>query len=196
MAATPQQAFKKKEEDKTLRKGARTPSSALPTAPVKGDLFYRTTEDRLYGYEGVNQVRGPWFTAAGRTGVRLRRVSNQVIATSTVTTISWDTEDQDTDAFITVPSGTITVGSSLTGLYIVGINVIYDAVIGARAFIDCVLDGVIVARINMSDNTEDTVGGATFAPIVGAGANRFDVFQASGSNKNLTARLTFMRIGA
>lgn len=64
MAATPQQTSKRNEFDKTLRKGARTPSNVFPAAPIKGDLFYETTTDKLWAFNGTDWVQqidsGAW----------------------------------------------------------------------------------------------------------------------------------------
>lgn len=50
-----------------------------------------------------------------RIGATLRREATQAISGATVTAISWDTEDQDTDAFAT--GSTFTVPGGLGGLY-------------------------------------------------------------------------------
>jgi hypothetical protein len=54
---------------------------------------------------------------ASRTGCRLRRAATQSVANSTSVTISWDTEDEDTGAFITVTGTTVTIPTGLGGLY-------------------------------------------------------------------------------
>ena len=63
------------------------------------------------------------FESLGR---RLRRVggrwtragATQTIATSTATAVSWTTEEQDTDLFLTPTSTTITVPQNLGGIYV------------------------------------------------------------------------------
>jgi len=55
--------------------------------------------------------------ASTRVGCRLRRVANQSITNITGTSITWDTEDEDTDGFIAVPSTTITIPTGKDGTY-------------------------------------------------------------------------------
>ncbi len=52
-----------------------------------------------------------------RIGCHLRRVANQSIGAFTNASISWDTEDEDTDGFIAVTSTTVTIPTGFGGLY-------------------------------------------------------------------------------
>lgn len=87
-----------------------------PTSPVEGQLWYQTDTDRLLSYDGTNWVRLAAGASTGRTGVVLRNATNQAIAANTVTPITWDTEDYDSDAYWST-GATITIPAGLGGTY-------------------------------------------------------------------------------
>lgn len=91
---------------------------AAITAPTEGMLVSVTGEDRLYAYTGAVWARVGNYTAAGRTGFALRRAANQSIPNAVNTSIIWDTEDIDSDGFITVPTNGIVIPAGLGGLYL------------------------------------------------------------------------------
>lgn len=67
--------------------------------------------DRLMRYNG-----SAWVPSSGRWGTTVTR-SGQSVANGVLGTISFDTETQDTDGYITVTSTTVTIPSNLGGIY-------------------------------------------------------------------------------
>lgn len=89
-------------------------SSTRPVAPSSGILIYETDTGKVRLWTGA-----AWVVIAGRTGGSWRRFSFQNIPNTTVTAISWDTEDADTDEFLTPTSTTATIPAGLSGVYAV-----------------------------------------------------------------------------
>lgn len=89
--------------------------TSAPTFRAEGDTLKRTDEDRGYIYDGANPIRTQWYSAAGRTGVAVRRAATQSVPHNTLTALSWDTEDFDSDAGFTATSSTVTI--KVAGLY-------------------------------------------------------------------------------
>lgn len=104
------------------------PSGSYPTTVHEGMVVYDTTEKRLYVYNGTAWVRTTVNgNKAGRTGMRLRRASTQLIQNHTATAIAWDTDDDDTDGFHTGSSDTITIPTSLqAGVYAMAVRVAWN----------------------------------------------------------------------
>ena len=101
-------------------------SSSRPSTggiPYQGQPIYETDTNRDVRYNGSAWTRGPWYASGGRTGWQLRRNATQSVNHNTVTAISFDAEDTDTDSFIAVTASAITIPSGLGGLYIVNYTV-------------------------------------------------------------------------
>lgn len=164
---------------------------------VEGMEVHLTDRDQARIYSGSAWVRTAWWSSSGRTGCGLTRAATQSIPNATVTTISWDTEAADTDGFISVSSGTITIPSGCGGLYMAQVGVNWSAGIGS-------LGGKINMTRNGSTIYEHTMPPdlsadcATFAPVVLAAGDTvtFPVSQTSGGSLNMTGRCEFYRIGA
>lgn len=103
------------------------------TSPVEGMVCVVTGEDRLYVYDGAAWQRAGHYASAGRTGCSIQRVSGQSTTNNTLETVSWDTETQDTDGFITVTSPTITIPTGLGGFYFLTGQVTCSAVWGGNS---------------------------------------------------------------
>lgn len=145
---------------------------------------------------GDGSDTSPYVVSNVRIGTRLRRVANQSIPNDTVTLVSWDTEDQDTDGFITVPSTTITIPGPLAGVYAIAVSISWGiGAINARHFVDFLGTSLNVgARLNGSPVGENSVGGGFIAQCV-AGTVQVQVYQNSGGSVNVTGALNFFRIG-
>jgi hypothetical protein len=82
---------------------------------------------------GVPHRSGAKVRLAGgesrRIGCRLRRALGQSVAPATLTNISWDTEDEDTDGFHST-GATITIPAGLDGLYDVTIRANTSTLVG------------------------------------------------------------------
>jgi hypothetical protein len=91
-------------------------SGAFP-AQQEGRLVYEQSTKRLHVGDGTAYQRIGWAAASGRTGCRVRRAAVQSIPNATSTSLSFDTEDDDTDGFFAPTSTTITIPTGLGGLY-------------------------------------------------------------------------------
>lgn len=97
-----------------------TTSGSEPGSPGEGWEAHLTNKDYAVVYDGSAWQRVFHWAAGGRTGCRLRRVATQAIADTATTTISWDTEDADSDGYIVAHATTgttITIPASLGGLH-------------------------------------------------------------------------------
>lgn len=125
---------------RTLGSSIDTTTKALNPSTTLGDIEYRSstanTNTRLgIGSTGqVLTVAGgvpSWATPASTTptfvGCYLQRSANQSIANNTVTSVTWDTETLDTDAFHSTSTNTdrITIPSGKAGKYMVGFTLTY-----------------------------------------------------------------------
>lgn len=91
---------------------------------VEGQLIYVSDEDRFKVYDGSAWVRVGWgATSTGRTGWKGRRVASQSISASTMTDISFDTEDFDSDGYLVPTAATFTIPTGLGGLYVASVSV-------------------------------------------------------------------------
>ena len=155
-----------------------------------------TDTDRMLTYSGSAWVRIGQTSATGRTGCVIGRSSVQSVPDATQTTISWDTEATDTDAFISVPSGTVTVPSGLGGLYTVTVQVAFSGGMGA-------LGGLIIIKRN-STTWEFPAGQYVQEWAASTGLLAYNagdtmevtVTQTSGGSLNMTAELEFWRAAA
>jgi hypothetical protein len=171
------------------------------TSPVDGMLCYITGEDRFYSYDGSAWRRTAWNSASGRTQVLLRRNANQSIPATTLTDISWDTEDSDPDGFITAPSTTLTVPSGLGGLYACTVGLTSSANPGAAGFGQIVPGAASAIRFSLGGGNavgawQDRVGTTWVGPLNAAETLKVSVFQDSGAAANFTGYLRLYRIGA
>jgi hypothetical protein len=183
-------------------------STALRTsfghATYEGQVTAITASDRLEIYDGAAWQRGPHWASGGRTCARLRRAANQSVATATTTDISWDTEDQDTDGFITAPGTTLTVPANLGGLYLANAIVSYPSDPGSSTalWIVWTIGGVqwITTTEEGSANRATDGGGRYFVGATGteylsAGDTvKVSVRQSSGGSLNATGRFHLTRL--
>ena len=134
-------------------------------------------------------------------GVRLRRVANQSINTNSVTSISWDTEDDDTDGFITPTSATVTIPTGLGGLYAItfyATGVLTAA--GQRGFGQIIPTSSITGmptgfRVDLNEE-EDSVTVAVTIPLLAGDLFVCRLYHNEGNAVNFTAWLSCYRVGA
>ncbi|HVQ96141.1 MAG TPA: hypothetical protein VMU51_34290 [Mycobacteriales bacterium] len=166
--------------------------SAASVAPTEGMLCWLEDVNRYEYYTGSAWVRLPGM----RTGCRLRRVAAQSIPSGAVTAIAWDTEDEDTDAFIAVTASTITIPAGLGGLYDFSLWANAQAVEATfhsnRNYIDIAITAAatgIPASFRMKvDSVEDqTTVSALNVPIAPGDTIQGRYFQDTGSAQNLAA---------
>jgi hypothetical protein len=171
---------------------ARTLSVPSPVAGQVSDLG-----GRLEQYDGSAWQRVAWSTSAGRTGWRLRRAANQSIPNTTPTDISWDTEDTDTDGFITVTAATITVPTGLGGLYVIGATLsgpswVQNAGYTGRVIVDGT--GYALPASGAGEPAVNAPAGMFF-PLNAGSTVTVRMTQTSGSAQNFTASCYGWRVG-
>lgn len=135
-----------------------------------------------------------------RIGCRLRRVANQSISNITSTPISWDTEDQDTDGFITVTGTTITVPTGLDGIYAISCRV-SGLFTNARNFVEVGVTTSITGvpadfRVPWNEPSDENRLGAFISALPLAAGDSFvcNLFQSSGGALNITAWMSCYRV--
>lgn len=132
-------------------------------------------------------------------GVRLRRLSTtQTVSTATLTSISWDTEDEDTDGYWS--SGTtVTIPTGLGGIYAIAFRTAYTASMTGRCFIEIgpttTVTGHPAQWRNPSRDTEDEYAIGLTVPLLAGDTFLCRVFHSSGANRSANANLSCYRIG-
>lgn len=174
-------------------------TSSTRPAHREGRVIYETDTDRHLTSDGSAWQRQSHVSSSGRTGVTLRRTTNQTIPNSTQTDISWNVEDQDTDGFISVPSTTITIPSGLGGMYMFTYrasgSVIDDT---ARHFLSIALITSIASmpvyhRLPMWA-FEDLGEISVMLELAAGDTINCNVFQSGGSSQTFTAWLSMYRV--
>jgi hypothetical protein len=116
-------------------------SATAPSPPYNGELWWDTSDNSLLVDTVAPSVLAadPAFTgryvSSTRRGGQWRRVAVQSIPNTTLTPISWDTEDFDSDNFLT-PNATTGINASipvgLTGTWAVTAQVTYAGAINVN----------------------------------------------------------------
>lgn len=181
-------------------------SSQRPTGASlhEGKPTIDTTNDRFLLVDGSSvEQRAGWYSATGRTGGRWRRVATQSCSSGgSGVTISWDTEDADSDGFL-VPhatSGTtFTVPAGCGGLYSISCRMVASAAVVAQHQIAL---NVTAAATGVSGYWLANGYGAAAMHIAVPGiplaaGDTFDIsaYQVSGSSKTYTGWIAVTRIG-
>jgi hypothetical protein len=176
-----------------------TDRSSKVTSPTEGMLGWLQDVNAYDYHNGSIWVR----TALGaRVGCRLRRAAAQSIANNTITPISWDTEDEDTNSFITVTGSTITIPAGYGGLYALSLRVNHQAIEttfhSSRNYCEITPSSSNIPPFRQKiDSVEDQTAIAVVTPLAAADTIQCNMFQDSGSAQNLAAAwFTAYRIGA
>ena len=131
-------------------------------------------------------------------GCRLRRAANQAITTGTLTSISWDTEDDDPNGFIAATSTTVTIPTGLGGLYAITCNPVSGAALTGRSLIRLVPTSAIAGMpgtLRVVIPTTEVEAVLTLAiPLLAGDSFIVQVFHSNGVNVNFTAWLSCYRV--
>lgn len=131
-------------------------------------------------------------------GCRLRRVAPQAIVTATLTSISWDQEDDDPNGFIAVTSTTITIPTGLGGLYAITCNAVSAVALTGRTLLRLVpTSGVagLPGTLRVVIPTTEVEGFvAPTIPLLAGDTFAVQVFHSNGVNVNWTAWLSCYRV--
>lgn len=130
----------------------------------------------------------------GRVAVRLGRNAGQAITANTQSFISWDTENEDTDGLITVPSTTITVPANLGGLYAITLNVLCNQACGTTERMYVAL-GVVSESFLQPVGSGEVYGTVSVVYRVDAGQTvSASFFKQTGTGITITASLQMVRV--
>ncbi len=120
-----------------------------------------------------------------RIGCQLRRAANQTLADASVTTISWDTQVEDTDNFWS--SGT-TITVPFAGIYAITVTTVAGAVASGRSFININANG-LTHRSYYGNGGETTNSLCVFVPMDASDTITADLYSDMASASTLTARI-------
>lgn len=175
---------------------SQTTAAAKPSG-TEGQMIAVTDTDRIEVYSGSAWVRVGHWSAAGRTGTKLRRSATQSISSASDTAISFDIEDFDSDGFIAVTADTITVPSGLDGVYAITGYVSYASSPGINSIVHIVLGGTTgdfrIPSGNSSVSYQNLAVSATVA-LAATNTVKLYTYQASGGAINVTAQLEMYRL--
>lgn len=169
---------------------------------TSGVPVVETDTGRVLIHDGSAFQRVAAYASTGRTAVRLRRAATQTLTNDTYTTISWDTEDQDTDAFIAVPSTTVTIPSGLGGIYLAAATITVPAASYTNLAIQMTKNGALLATwpwfgiAVMTAATEPLVTATWTGQLAAGDTLTWKVFQSSGANRAATGSLELVRLSA
>lgn len=129
-----------------------------------------------------------------RVGGKWRRVAVQAVATGTPTLISWDTEDEDSDEFVTADAVTataITVPTGCDGLFFLSGQVGFAAPVGgARSFVDLVASSYTNPYRESISGAGETNGAASgWFDLTAGDTFGMSVFQGTGGPINVNSGL-------
>jgi hypothetical protein len=157
------------------------------------DARWRSVTPDLADYlEERDRELEDYLSNLGRTvGCSLQRAANQSIATAPNTTIQWDTESYDTDGYIAVTSGTVTIPAGLGGMYAITTKSVGAA--GSASQLEIVAGGVGWAAPNtiFAITTLSVV-----IPLVAGHTIVVNQYHTAGVNVNYTGYLIVDRLHA
>jgi hypothetical protein len=134
-----------------------------------------------------------------RCGCRVRRAAVQSISSGAATAISWDTEDQDTDGFITVTASVVTIPTGKGGLYQITAHLVGTGITGSGAAI--ILDvtssptGYPADFLSRSTRPATVAASPSASPLSAGDTFNVQAFHATGSAVDFTGWLSCYRVG-
>lgn len=160
--------------------------------------FPLTGGDRVYCIvvpQSGNFVVG-YVSNVATIGFAATRAANQVIADSTATPVSWDTQTFSSSAGFLVagalPSSTLTIPTGFDGVYSVTANVLFNAA-GTRNFLELSDNGSLWVRSYYA-TPERFIGVSGTKFFVGGTTIRANVFQNSGGALTMTGAIWIYRV--
>lgn len=132
---------------------------------------------------------------ATRRGCNLRRVASQSATGSSAVTISWDTEDEDTDGFIAVTGTTATIPTGMGGIYAASVKAQGAGTWADGTVVYIQLDGSTFSLSGMPGASIGTVVATSYVGPMDAGTAVTALVRNNGSTQNMTAELALYRMG-
>lgn len=163
-------------------------SSARPAAPATGAMIFETDKNRVRVYDGSNWllVSGSMRASASNTGT--------VVANNTTTTLTFATENYDTDSFFTAGGSTFTIPEA--GTYAITVNTSRTAGANFNGGFGTYCR-IVTPSVTFIINTSDTDTQSGSFPVVFTAGQTFTVtFQnASGGSVTFNTTVTVIRVG-
>lgn len=196
-------------------------SSSAPASPVAGQYWYQTDTNKTKVYtgsawvdvltlDGTNSAAMTGTLSAGtfvnsvRYGCTIRRAAVQSMASSSITIISWDTEDVDSSGYFPGSGTTVTVPAGLGGLYAISVSLASGTKLASSAMLTIVAAGsanqVMTASAGSNEDGFPLIAGSYWIGnsgyfLLNAGDTvQARYFQSSGAAYNVTGRLTMYRV--
>lgn len=167
-------------------------SGARGTALRAGQIKYETDTNRFIVWDGSAWQRFQWTSSASRTGCAIRRNATQSYTNGVAANISWDTEDFDSDAFITTTSATITIPSGQAGIYSLSINAVFTGSSFTRVALLPTIAGTVHGTNGGS--TEPYLSFGWVGPLSAGNTITVQAIQTSGASQTLTGSLWLYRL--
>ncbi len=164
-------------------------STALGAIEEEGMVSFLSDKDRAEFWNG-----SAWKILAGRCGGRWERVATQSVTGSALTTISWDTETDDTDGFLAVPGSDITIPAGLAGFYVVTAQVVGSTNWTASGSILRI--NAASVNYDFAAPTGNTRIGATAMAFLGVGQIIQAVVYNADATKTVTGRIQVIYVAA
>lgn len=184
----------------------------LSPLTTKGDLYGFSTENARIAAGADGQIpvydstatagitpKDLVFSVAPASGCRAYRTTNQSITTATLTAVSCDSEDYDTDNYHESATHPSRLTVPKTGLYQVGCSIVWDSsTTGSRA-VYVVKNGTTSTRLAGSDRNATASGAQSLSCTLSLTVSdyvEFYVYQDSGGSVNLVATEQLLQIWA
>lgn len=182
-------------------------STTRPSTPFEGQVIRETDTNKELTYSGSAWVQtNSWDTTAGVTGVNqlfvppmciVRRVAAQAVADNTVTNISFDTEDVDTDGMFAPTSTDITIKTA--GVYVLSGLATLASAVTTSLFVRMFVNGSGVGDATYAGSSYTSTGTLTIAKSLAVSdVVRFAVYQtgpATSKNTTATTQLSVAWVG-
>jgi hypothetical protein len=150
------------------------------------DEIFETDTGRVLRWNGTAWIRTQHVSAAGRTGARVRRNTNQSIPSGVTTTATYNVEEFDSDGFIPGGGSLFTIPAGLAGVYTVALIDFVVTSGGTGGGLSLRVNGAVAEYKTGVDWSDAAALSFTRQFEVG---NTIDVqvFQISGSARNLAS---------
>ena len=169
------------------------PQAGTDTSPptTEGQLYVKTSDDRLYVGDGGASQRIGHYSATGRTG-GVWTVAAQAFVDEVAVDISWDTEVSDSDGFLTPPGTTLTVPAGLGGIYLVQGSFTWTGVAAAGSV--WITMGSYSATVEAGQASLTTSSALAIFPVAAAQTIKLTAYNSWGAG-TLAGTLFVHRIG-
>lgn len=169
-------------------------STNRPTGINTGQMIAEMDTGRILTWDGSSWIRLSYFKVAGRTAWEGRRAAAvQSIPNNSGTNILWDTEDFDSDGFITPTSANVVIPTGLTGFYSLNSFLQWGASGAYTAGLVFVIGSTQMPYLEA--NTYGASSGAIALRMAAGVTLNVQAFQTSGAAMNMTGSLNVTRLG-